>query len=112
MAKPPSCKKPATGYRIPQKAYDLAISVPMEIADDFDVDPKVRLTAVNTIRQTIDHYHELQFQQDAINDGGKPSEVIVREDETFFENDAHAQADSTYQADPDQEPPQPRDHTT
>lgn len=112
---PPTTTKTTTpGYHITQKAYDLAINVPQEIAADDDVDPKVRLTAAKEIREVIDHAHELELialQRKALESGGNSTaEVIVREDETFFDNKAHDQAHHSLHegSSSDQEPyPQP-----
>ncbi|PQO33315.1 hypothetical protein C5Y96_10715 [Blastopirellula marina] len=91
-------KKP--GYHITQKAYDLALNVPQQIADDDDVDPKVRLTAAKEIRAVIDHAHELELialQRKALeNNDNTTNAVIVREDETFFDNKAHEQAQQSH----------------
>lgn len=100
------------GYHITQKAYDLATNVPQEIADNDDIDPKVRLTAVKEIRASIDHAHELELialQRKALeNESSTTQEVIVREDETFFDNDAHVQAQRSLQEDSHGEKQQPQ----
>lgn len=95
IAKPPSPQNTMPGYCIPQKAYDIAIHVPMEIANEYDLDPKVRLSAVKEIRTTIDHHYEIRWfdeQRKALKEMDNAGAVIVIEDETFFDNDAHAQA--------------------
>lgn len=112
IAKRPSPNNTMPGYRIPQKAYDMAINVPMEIADEPDLDPKTRLTAVKEIRLAIDQSHEIELitlQREALQGGGKPTEVIVREDETFFGNDAHVQAQRSNEATSDQPHREPGD---
>ncbi|MEW4564707.1 hypothetical protein AB1K70_19360 [Bremerella sp. JC770] len=94
MAKPPSPDNKMPGYRIPQKAYDVSVNVPTEIADDSDNDPKVRLSAVQAIRLAIDQYYEILWfeeQRLALKQGSTVNEVIVVEDETFFGNNLHAQ---------------------
>jgi len=115
MAKPPSPKKPIARYQIPQKAYDLAVTVPMEIAGDSELDAKIRLNAVQAIRQAIEASLEhdlLRHQKKAFQSSGKSNQVIVYDDETFFANDAHAQADAadeptqnTHHAEPDDPAP-------
>ncbi|QDU75446.1 hypothetical protein Pan97_24780 [Bremerella volcania] len=112
ITKPTSPKNTMPSYQIPQKAYDMAINVPTEIANDDDIDPKVRLMAVKEIRATIDHSHEIELinlQRKALENSGKTSPVIVVEDEAFFENDAHAQADRANEEDSGQRHPGPGD---
>lgn len=112
MTKPHSPKTNMPGYRIPQKAYDIAINVPMEIADDDQRDPKVRLSAVKEVRTTIDHHYEIQcFLEDrqAAQEADTPGPVIVIDDETFFDNDAHAQAKIAQEENPNDYPYQPGD---
>lgn len=112
MAKPPSPKKTKPGYQIPQKAFDVAIDVPVEIADDYGLDPKVRLTAVKEIRATIDHDYDIQQfheHREAHQQTDKPVQVIVIEDEHFFGNNAHAQVENSTQDSPQPKPTEPRD---
>jgi len=114
MAKPPSPNNKMPGYRIPQKAYDVSVNVPTEIADDSDNDPKIRLTAVQAIRLAIDHYYEILWfeeQREALKQGTTVNEVIVVEDETFFGSNLHAQDPNTNEKpagpSPDQEASDP-----
>ena len=102
IPKPPS-HKPAAGYRIEQKAYDMAIAVPAEIAGNDELDPRVRLAAVKELRAAIDHQYEIACfldQQSAASQPTPPATVIVVEDELFFDNNAHAQAQTSPQSFP------------
>lgn len=80
------------GYHIPPEAYKLVLAVPMEIAKNEDECSKVRIRAAGLIRSVIKDAKEMELinaELDVMKGENKPEEVIVREDENFFSNDAH-----------------------
>lgn len=85
------------GYHIPQEAYKLAVEVPMEIARDKSplADPKVKLRASNLLRMVIKDAKEIELMEaeiETLKGSNEPQEVFVREDESFFGNDAHQES--------------------
>ncbi|WP_186767773.1 hypothetical protein [Blastopirellula retiformator] len=92
------------GYHIPQRAFDLVINVPMDIAEDklkdsegghVPVEVQHRLRALNLLRMVVKDAQEIELidaELELLRKESKP-EVFVREDEEFFGNEAHAKAE-------------------
>lgn len=82
------------GYKIPQRAYELAVEVPMKLAEDEKQDSRIHLRAANLIRMVVKDAKEIEMLEAelAVLKKDSKNEVFVREDEDFFGNEAHEKA--------------------
>lgn len=83
------------GYRIPQRAFDLAVNVPIEIAEDKGEESKNRLRAAGLLDRVIRTAKEIEVMDaelEATKNKDQAPEVVVKLDRNFFGNDAHEKA--------------------